>query len=231
MEQISLGQFLAWLNTNWEQGEHIVLVGQTGSGKTRLESQILECRDYVVVLALKRYDDTLKVFHEDLLPTIKERYRIYKKWPPLYSHNRVILWLRPERIEDIPKQQKDLKQALEKIYLSGGWTVCLDDAGYAASFLKAALDIGILLNQGRSSKLSIVVVLQQPKSVIARIPSEALRQTRHKILFNCSDNDDELDACAKITGVTKAKMLLLMRNLKKYEFLYLGKEHIFHVVQ
>ena len=211
----------------------MVIVGMTGSGKTRLESQLLECRQYVIVLALKRYDDTLKVFHEDLLPSIKEKYRVYHTWPPLYSHNRIILWLRPETLSDIPKQQKDLKAALEKMYLAGGWTVTLDDAGYAASFLKAAQDMGILLNQGRSSRLSIVCALQQPKSVIARIPSETLRQTRHKILFDCSDNFTEVAACAEISGRTIGDMRGMMARLdpRKYECLYIGKNRVFHIMQ
>ena len=231
METISLNQFLAWLRNNWEQGEHLVLVGTTGSGKTRLESQVLECRDYVVVFALKRYDDTLKVFTQDILPTMKEKYHLYKSWPPLYSHNHVVLWLRPMSLDDIPKQREEFKVALQKVYLSGGWTVALDDAGYASGFLKAAQDMGVLLNQGRSSKLFIVPVIQQPHSVIARIPSETLRQTRHKILFDFSKNKTEVKACAEIVGIEPREMEYQMRQLKKYSFLYYGERGEFHVTQ
>jgi hypothetical protein len=231
MDTIQLTTFLPWLDQNWEQGEHMLICGTTGSGKTRLESQVLECRDYVVVFAVKRYDDTLKVFLEDPLPTMRHKYKKYTTWPPLYSHTHVVLWLRPMKLDDIPQQRIQFKEALQRVYLSGGWCVALDDAGYASGFLKAAEDMGILLNQGRSSKLSIVPVVQQPHSVIAKLPSESLRQTRHKIFFDYSKNKTEVKSCAEIVGIEPREMEYLMRQLPKYGFLYFGERGEFLVIQ
>ena len=210
----------------------MLVCGSTGDGKTRLCSQLLECRDYVVVIALKRYDDTLKVFIDDILPTMQEKYHLYKTWPPLYSHDRVVLWLRPLQVSDIPKQKEEFRDILQKIYVSGGWTVDLDDANYASGFLKAATEMGVLLNQGRSSKLSIVCSIQQPKSLIGRLPSEVLRQPRHKIFFNLSRNSDDLQGASDIAGIDMREMTILMHQLGEYEFLYVGKKYkMFHVVQ
>ena len=231
METMPLTTFLPWLRENWQQGEHMVIVGETGRGKTRLSSQILECRDYVVVIALKRADDTLKSFYDDLLPTIKHRYIVIKKWPPLFSQNHVILWLKPQSLHDIGEQKAYLKQCLNMIYLSGGWTAYFDDAGYASGVLKAAEEMGIMLNQGRSGGLTIVVAMTQPKSVAARVPSETLRQPRHKILF-LTTNQVELKACADITGIAARELQYLMRQLKDFDFLYVGKKGtLFHVTQ
>jgi len=190
-----------------------------------------------VVIALKQRDDTLKVFTDDILPTMKERYKLYKTWPPMYSHNRVVLWLRPIDIKDIPKQSAEFKGVLQRIYLSGGWTVDLDDANYASGFLKAAMEMGVLLNQGRSSGLSILCSIQQPKSLVGRLPSEALRQPRHKIFFDISDNDDDLQGASTITGINRNELAYLMRQLGRWDVLYIGKKDntgkriIFHVVQ
>lgn len=57
--------FLPWyedFRNTWQQGEHVALVGKTGVGKTSLARDILSARDYVMVLALKRKDDTLASF-------------------------------------------------------------------------------------------------------------------------------------------------------------------------
>ena len=89
-------------------------MGMTGSGKTTVASKILGIRGYVVVLAVKLHDDTLKRFP-------KEGYKIIKKWPPpSYTMHKVVLWLKPENIAALDRQSIELQRVLNDVYISGG---------------------------------------------------------------------------------------------------------------
>lgn len=50
-------EFFNWFD--WRQGEHIALAGKSKSGKTTLARQLLPRRDFVVVMATKKRDDSL----------------------------------------------------------------------------------------------------------------------------------------------------------------------------
>lgn len=100
-----------------------------------LAKDLLLCRDFVCVLAVKRNDDTLDLFHKD--------YKLIKKWPPEYDDTRVVFWLRPENFGDIADQSVALYHALEQMYRSGGWCIYFDEAGYIAGHLRLAQPLGV----------------------------------------------------------------------------------------
>ena len=227
LTRINQKTFLAYLKRSWRQGEHVSLLGATGTGKTTLASAILAIRQYVVVIAVKRRDETLELFR-------KEGYRVIRKWPPTYPLRHVIFWVKPDSLsDDMGKQSVAIHRALNDIYLSGGWCVYMDEVGYLAGSLGLGKDVGVLLNQARSNHVSVVVAMTRPASVIARIPKEALNQARHVVIFKYT-NIDEIEACAKVAGITKAQMLAYQQELRRYprgntDALYIGKEDLFIV--
>lgn len=218
VEETNVEDWYNWFSFNWSQGQHVVLMGPTGSGKTSLASILLEARTYVIALAVKRNDDTLEKFK-------KKQYKVVKKWPPEYGYERIILWIKPKSLDDIYDQAITIHYALQKIYLAGGWTVFFDDAGYITGYLGLGRDLGVMLNQGRSSYLSIVVGLTQPKSVVARVPSETFKQCTHQIVFKYS-NVGEIKAISDIVGIDWHEMVQLLDQLDDHDFLYIGKGHI-----
>jgi hypothetical protein len=221
VSEIARSEWYARMNTSWHQGEHIVIIGPTGTGKTNLATELLDIREWVVVLAVKRKDETLDRFK-------KQGYRVIRKWPPEYNWKRVILWEKPGSLtDDTSKQTAAIHKALNQMYLAGGWTIYFDESGYIAGTLGLSRDLGILLNQGRSNYLSIVASMTRPSSVIARVPREALNQPRHKIIFKYSEEAD-IKACAQIAGINWHTMQEYMDMLTTYrkgysDFLYIGE--------
>lgn len=227
MEVLSQAQLWDYLKSHWRQGEHISLIGQSGTGKTTLAAKLLDIRGYVVVTAVKRRDETLTLFR-------RKGYKTIGKWPPDYGFNQVILWKQPKSLsDDLGTQRAAIHKMLNAVYLDGGWCVYLDDTGYLASTLRLATDIGVLLNQARSNRVSVVVGMTRPSSVIARIPKETLNQVRHVLVFKYS-NIDEIESCAKVAGISRASMSEIQALLQRYpngntDCLYVGKENMFIV--
>lgn len=212
------------LHDQWQQGEHVGVFGPTGAGKTWLVSDVSDVRSYVVVLAVKRYDETVHRF-------IKAGYKKISKWPPDYGVNRVVLWITPKSLTPDKLQAVKVHMALNDIYTAGGWTLVFDDAGYISSQLGLYKDIGVILNQGRSSYLSCVVVSTQVKSMVGRLPTETLKQIRHRFVFRVR-YEDELKAIAAICGVNWRTMQGYMEQLTSVgECLYIGKDHNVYIVE
>ena len=194
----------------WQQGEHVALLGPTGSGKTYTARDILAVRAYVIVLAVKRQDDTLRHFTRG-----EPRYIRTKKWPVNYDTNRAVIVLQPESLSDTTQAIKVYK-VLNDIFLEGGWCIYLDDTGYLTGTLRLKRQITVLLNQGRSSGISVVTAATQPNSVAANIPSETLRQVRHVLMWRFED-EASIDACAKIVGMSKRALIGYMAQLQVYD--------------
>lgn len=176
--------YAVWRNqfaSTWQQGEHVALIGQTGSGKTYTAHDVLGIRDYVIALAVKREDDTLRYFTRD-----EPKYKRTTKWPVNYDVNRAVIVLKPESLADRSQTLK-VYQVLNDIFQAGGWTVYLDDTGYLTGTLGLKRQITVLLNQGRSLGISVVTAATQPTSVAANIPSETIRQVRHILMWKFQD--------------------------------------------
>lgn len=208
--------WLVGIKKNWKQGEHVLILGPTGTGKTTISSSILEAREWVCVLAVKRKDETLELFK-------KQGYKVVSKWPPDYNAHKFIFWKKPQSLtDDLNVQAREIHHALNEMYIAGGWCIYFDEAGYIAGTLGLGRDVGVLLNQGRSAALSIVVTMTRPSSVIARVPKEALSMPRHKLIFKYAD-ENEIKACASIIGMEWHKMQAIHQSLGKYDFLYISE--------
>lgn len=216
IEELSFHDWLEQFRREWLQGEHVAIIGPTGTGKSRLAQSILDIRAYVCVLAIKREDETLERFREGSRYG-HASYKVITSWPPDFPTHKVILWIKPKslKVEDIREQARKVHDALNRMYLSGGWCIYLDEAGYLASVLGLSSAIGILLNQGRSAFISVVATMTRPSSVVARIPREALTQVRHHLVFRYTD-EGEMKKCADIVGISLARMRVLQLELKLY---------------
>lgn len=209
-------EFIPRLARLWRQGEHMAILGPTGSGKTYLASEMVHIRSYVAVLAVKKHDDTLQMFK-------KQGYIIIKQWPPEYNQHRVVLWVKPENLTSSAKQIAEIRYALDQMYQAGGWCIYVDEAGYIAGHLKLGQELGVLLNQGRSSNISVVCTMTRPHSVVGQIPLETLNQARHLFIFKYTD-EKEIKSCAAIAGISYSHMVQYMQMMRRHDFLYCGPD-------
>jgi len=184
---------------------------------------LLKIRTWVVAIGLKRVDETMEKFHRR-----GGGYKLIRKWPPEYKYRRVLLWLKPHDLSGLASQRLRVFDALNRIYLAGGWCVFIDDAGYVAGHLHLAEALGTMLNQGRSSGLSVMLAVTQPRSIVARMPSETFKQCRHQLLFKYK-NLNEIKALADICGIAWRELQEIMRALGDHDFLYIGKDEHFVV--
>lgn len=214
MNEVDGKGFLELVGRTWKQGEHLGLIGPTGTGKTHTAQELLEFREWVCVMAVKRKDDSLDRFKNGDKYGFSH-YCLITKWPPNYGRQRVILWAKPDSLEhkELNKQKVKIYLALSDMYKSGGWCTYFDEVGYVAGVLGLGSELGILPNQGRSSHITIALTMTRPSSVVARVPKEALNQLRHTIIFKYT-NKDESDICAQIVGINKNAMWQLMSDLR-----------------
>lgn len=225
-----------YMQTHWHQGEHVLLAGPTGTGKTTIAQTLLDIRLFVCVLAVKMHDDTLKRFLEGHRYG-RQHYKLLRKWPPDYPFRRVVFWPKPKSLRDDRQQSDLLYHALNQMYLAGGWTIYFDEAGYISGTLGLGKALGVLLNQGRSSNISVVATVTRASSMVAKVPKESVSQCRHILIFK-TRNEDEIKTLATIAGISRLNMQTLVNRLQYHpaksgkqfsDFLYIGENEIYLV--
>jgi len=197
----------------WRQGEHVALIGPTGSGKTHAAFWLLPMRDYVTILATKPRDTSLARFGR------KHGYRKLAEWGKLSPRRfpRRILWPNARDVNAAPKQAAAFTEALQRIYVAGGWCVYIDELWFVCHQLKLTHLIRVYLQQARSMGISLVVASQRP----AWIPVEVFDQSTH--LFFWRDNDERnLSRMAGIGWLSANTIRQAIASLPQYHVLYVN---------
>lgn len=202
----------------WKQGEHITLVGPTGRGKTTLETAILPRREYVVFFSTKRIDSTqdklkamgYKVIHSaaELHPDVTPKAILRPPWPDNVN----------------AKQLKELHaevfgEALMSIFRQGFWTVVLDEGRYVTRDLGLEGEVQLLLLQGRSLKITVVLGTQRPRW----IPLEAYDQATHLFFFKDKDRPN-VERVAEMAGLDRRTVQEVVPALDRHQLLYANRD-------
>lgn len=216
IEYMDRESFLDWFAGTWKQGQHCVICGPTGSGKTFFAGQMLDIREWVCVFAVKKRDDTLD-------SEMFRGYDVITHWPPKVYQQRIIFNAPPSSLHALSDQSVRVGYALNKLYIRESWAIYLDDVGYICKQLKLTNEVGILMGQARSSKISNVCGLIRPHSVVQQVPLETLKMARHKFFFRYDDSD-EMKSCASICGIDYKNMVQYMQSLQDFELIYCGPD-------
>lgn len=208
MKVLSREDFLKEFKSSWLVGEHVTIIGTTGSGKTVLAEDIYNMRCYVVVIATKSEDDSLKGYGKDF-------HRI-KKWPPAFYQEKVLFWKKPGVLGDFSDQREAIYAVLSNVYKHGNRTIGLDDVVYLVRQLHLKEELAMMYTQARSQNISLVGNIQRPFWV----PLEVCNQATHVLMFGLRDKDD-VDRVAESQGITKDDVRSATKELHKYDFAWI----------
>jgi len=207
-------------NFRWKQGEHVALIGPTGQGKTHLLLHLLPRRKYVTVFGTKQRDKALTELVK------RYGYKHLQAWPsnllPVNPRDmpRRVVWPNVSGIplaDRVSLQKPVFKDALDRIFDEGGWTVTLDEAWWITNMLRLDTEIKVYLLQGREMDLSLVCASQRP----AHIPLEIYDQSTH--LFFWRDNDEtNLKRISGFAVHSSEFIRWVVSHLEKFQVLYIN---------
>lgn len=208
------GDFYAWFLEQWQQGEHVTMVGPTGWGKTTLAEEILVLRSYLVAFCVKGKDDSMERLIRSLSLTRM------KEWNPDVA-DRIALWpnIRGANKDHRSSQRAMFSRAIDSIFRMGGWCCYFDEIVYLAQTLGLDDELQFLLNQGRSSGISVVSATQRP----AFIPLACYDMATHLFLWKFNDHRNA-QRVAELTGNAAPVVRQEIMGLPKYEFIYINKD-------
>lgn len=207
MEKLAYLDFLSVFKRKWEQGQHVLISGPTGSGKTYVAEDIKEIRQWLVVIASKKKDETLdgySGFHKT------------DKWPPHFNTRMVLFWRKPKNIEDLQGMRVAIYRVLSDVFIVGGWTIYFDDLAFISGTLKMDRQLRMMYTQVRSNNTSLVSSVQRPW----RVPVECISQSKYIFLFQTQD-DKDIERIAQESGQSVFNLKKQAKEIGQYEFLFI----------
>lgn len=195
-------------NMDWRQGEHVTIIGPTGQGKTTLGLDLMRQRGYPLIIATKPRDHTLERMRGD-------GWNVIRKWPPV--RDRTILWPKMVRPSDKYDQSVAIREALNNVFVAGGYAVLIDELSYVLDELKCRDVVTQIWQQGRALGISLVTCILRP----SHVPLLAYDQATHIIMFR--DNDEtNLRRMGGLGHWSRAEIIRAVSGLNRHEFLLLN---------
>lgn len=201
----------------WRQGEHVSLIGATGRGKTTMLMELLPLHPFVAVFATKIKDPTMDKLIAGRNGAAYQRMERWRRLDP-YNVPRRVIWPSRTTIKELQTVQQDVfEDAFENIYAEGGWTVAIDELWWYTNILSLGMHIRVLLLQGRSADISMIMSTQKP----AFVPTEIYSQSTHLLLWG--DNDKRnLDRLGEINARDSSLVRAIVRELEENQVLYIN---------
>lgn len=214
---------MAYMFQWWEQGEHVSLIGPTGTGKTFFKRYLLRRRQYVTSFITKPEDAELNriIRTEGFMPQSTSA----KNWRWDGSRADLIaLWPKKPRgrtpDEFVAAQKHIFQDAINRMVDQTGWTMDFDELSYMCDFLGMDKLMRWLLQQGRSSRITVVAATQRP----AFIPLVFYSQPEWLVFWNNTDATD-LKRIQGLGGVDGKLLRQEVMSLEHREILIVHNRH------
>ncbi len=216
----------------YQPGEHVAIIGPTRSGKTTLAYSMLDCVATpelpAIVLVMKPRDQVVKDWSK--LAGFKKT----ERWPPVWQRAWTkkggglgkrrrgwVFWPR-HSLTNIKQDNKMLKRqfgaALTESYRKGDRIVFADEAVGLSKELGLTEELEAIWSRGGAMGCGLWAATQRP----FHAPVLMYSSSAHLVLFNDPDKKDR-DRFGEIGGVDKDLVDEIVVNLRKHEFLYIGR--------
>lgn len=187
----------------WKRGEHVAVIGETGSGKTYLLTRLLEYRRAVIVLRTKPDDNVFPGFLRiRSLSQMRSGHTRYVLEPPLSAQR-----AEARRLCQLVWKYSSVER--------GSWCVAFDELFYCDAKLGIRDDIEMLLTQGRSKGISVVVGMQRPVGV----SRWALSEPSHVFSFALEGRDIKT-----LVESTTPRLKPILPELPRFIFAYFDRK-------
>jgi hypothetical protein len=197
----------------WDQGEHVTLIGTTGCGKTTLGLELIEQRDYPLIVATKPSGEDAVL--EELARKRDWHVCTELPLPNPAIHRKVIFWPSWRRIQEVPQQREQIRDLLYTVWERGSHCVYLDELRWVSESLKLKPILEVYWQQGRSLGISFVTNTQRP----AWVPRVAYSQAEHVFLWRTRDPVD-LHSLSGMGQVDPQHLRRGLRTLGRHDFIY-----------
>lgn len=200
------------------------MVTQTGGGKTTAIREIIDVRGYTVIIANKQLDDSL---YPPLHPTLKQLgFKVIdgtkgQQWDPSnLEHPRVVFYCPLTGIDATAevRQREQIRDVLNGIYTTPGWSLVLDEVSYLSKDLGLDRELNRNWREGRSKGTTIIAGTQRPVNV----PRNMWENATHFIMFKISGKEDR-DTATGYLGDLRGVAFETLAQLPQFEFLYVDK--------
>lgn len=218
--------------SEYEAGQHVALIGPTRCGKTTVAYELLDAIATpelpAFVLVIKPRDDVVRDWSK--LAGFKKT----ESWPPIWSRGWTeksgglgkkrrgwVFWPR-HSLRDIRQDNKTLSRQcriiLTECYRRGDRIVFADEIVGLSKELNLEPELNAIWTRGGAMGCGLWAASQRPYHA----PMAMYSQSEHLLLFKDPDKRDT-DRFKEIGGVDPDLVEDIVFDLKKHEFLYIGR--------